>query len=204
MVMERLICCDCCLMWIEFQASGVSCSFEEASDDGFIFLCSKCIRLKDLELSIASCVCCRSVEASGVDVGSQTCDSDVDSSLGEVDSSLGEVDSSFGEVDSSLGEVDSSLGEVDSSLGEVDSSGSDERPQVGLVNIEVCAIDGVEAGISDVRSVDRPKDKVLWIGDSLVRYVDTEFCGVNRSSRIRVCLPGARIDDVSSRVEIVM
>ena len=78
MVMERLICCDCCCMWIEFQASGVSCSFEDASDDCFIFLCSKCIRFKDLELSFAACVCCRSLEASGVDVGSQTCDSDVD------------------------------------------------------------------------------------------------------------------------------
>ena len=194
MVMERLICCDCCCMWIEFQTSGVSCSFEDASDDCFIFLCSKCIRLKDLELSIAACVCCRSLEASGVDVGSQTCDSDVD------DSSLGDADSSLGDVDSSLDEVDSSLGEVDSMVS-VPSSGSDERSRVGLVNREVCTIDGVEAGISDVRSVDRPKDKVLWIGDSLVRYVDTEFCGVNRSSRIRVCLPGARIDDVSSRVE---
>ena len=47
-------------------------------------------------------------------------------------------------------------------------------------------------------------DKVLLVGDSIVRYVDREFSKGKKDRRTRVCFPGARIEDVSSRVNVVV
>lgn len=41
----------------------------------------------------------------------------------------------------------------------------------------------------------------LVVGDSLVRKVDTVFCGEDRENRVRVCFPGARIGDIEDRIE---
>ena len=42
--------------------------------------------------------------------------------------------------------------------------------------------------------------KVLLVGDSIVRYVDREFCKGNKNKRTRICLSGAHIENVSRRV----
>ena len=51
---ERFICCDLCSMWLEFEKSGITCSFGEASVDSFAFICQKCTRLRILEFRLAS------------------------------------------------------------------------------------------------------------------------------------------------------
>ena len=47
---------------------------------------------------------------------------------------------------------------------------------------------------------DKVKGKALLIGDSIVRYSDREFCKEAKGKRVRVCLPGALIEDISARV----
>ena len=46
--------------------------------------------------------------------------------------------------------------------------------------------------------------KALLCGDLLIRYVDREFCQVDKAKRIRICLPGAKIEDVSDRVNSIV
>ena len=44
----------------------------------------------------------------------------------------------------------------------------------------------------------------MLVGDSTTRYVDREFCRRDKRNRVRVCLPGARIEDVSGRVNKIV
>lgn len=44
------------------------------------------------------------------------------------------------------------------------------------------------------------KGKCVLIGDSIVRYVDREFSKVDKFKRTRVCLPGARVEDINARI----
>ncbi len=39
--------------------------------------------------------------------------------------------------------------------------------------------------------------QVLLVGDSIVREADRAFCGKDRTNRVRVCLPGAKIRDLN-------
>ena len=39
----------------------------------------------------------------------------------------------------------------------------------------------------------KTKGKSFLCGDSLIRYVDREFCHVDKAKRIRICLSGAKI-----------
>ena len=51
----------------------------------------------------------------------------------------------------------------------------------------------------------RAKSKrAVVIGDSLVRGTDRRFRGRNRDSRMVVCLPGARVEDVSERLQDIL
>ena len=50
----------------------------------------------------------------------------------------------------------------------------------------------------------KAKGKVLFMGDSITRFTDREFCKRDRRKRVRVCLPGARIEDVSARVNDIV
>lgn len=43
--------------------------------------------------------------------------------------------------------------------------------------------------------------EVLLIGDSQVRYLDRTFCENARERRVRMCLPGARVQDVSDKLD---
>ena len=51
---------------------------------------------------------------------------------------------------------------------------------------------------------EKAKGKVLFVGDSITRYTDREFCKGDKRNRVRVCLPGARIEDVSARVSTIV
>lgn len=51
---------------------------------------------------------------------------------------------------------------------------------------------------------DKKQGSVLLVGDSLVRFVDREFSRGKKDKRVRVCLPGARIEDVSGMVNEVV
>ena len=46
-----------------------------------------------------------------------------------------------------------------------------------------------------------PQGKVIVLGDSHVRHLDSAFCARDRENRTRVCLPGAGISRVSSRID---
>ena len=48
------------------------------------------------------------------------------------------------------------------------------------------------------------KRRAIVIGDSIVRGSDWRFCGRSRETRMVVCLPGARVSDVSERVEKIL
>ena len=44
-------------MWIEFVRSGILCDFLAASSDDFVFLCRKCLRVRELEELVKECRC---------------------------------------------------------------------------------------------------------------------------------------------------
>ena len=60
---------------------------------------------------------------------------------------------------------------------------------------------GISRGLWEGKKV---KGRVLFVGDSITRYTDREFCKGDKRNRVRVCLPGARIEDVSARVNSVV
>ena len=72
---------------------------------------------------------------------------------------------------------------------------TDDAPtQEGVIE----SLEGTSIG--NMWDKDKAKGKCMLLGDSIVRYVDREFSRVDKVKRMRVCLPGARIEDVSDRV----
>lgn len=62
------------------------------------------------------------------------------------------------------------------------------------------------APISDGRREESTKGtiedtEVLLIGDSQVRYLDRNFCSGDKRKRTRVCLPGAKVNDIVERFD---
>jgi len=54
------------------------------------------------------------------------------------------------------------------------------------------------------REVEDDSDvEVRLVGDSIIRGQLAEFCARSANTRKRYCIPGARIDDVSSAIEVV-
>ena len=53
----RLVRCCTCDMWIEFEKSGITSNFLAVSRVDFVFNCSKCLRLKELENLLKDCSC---------------------------------------------------------------------------------------------------------------------------------------------------
>ena len=51
---------------------------------------------------------------------------------------------------------------------------------------------------------EKTKGKVLFVGDSITRFTDREFCKGDHRKRVRICLPGARIEDISARVSKIV
>ena len=51
---------------------------------------------------------------------------------------------------------------------------------------------------------EKVRGRALLIGDSIIRYSDREFCKKDKSKRVRVCLPGAQIEDISARVNQIV
>lgn len=46
-----------------------------------------------------------------------------------------------------------------------------------------------------------PQGKVIVLGDSQIRHLDSSFCARDREHRSRVCLPGTGIGRVSARID---
>ena len=77
-------------------------------------------------------------------------------------------------------------------------------------------LDEAEGGMDDVIEVPDESERVevgrgvnelpevLVVGDSMVRYLDREFCEKERKKRMRVCYPGAGVNDVKERYENVV
>ena len=66
--------------------------------------------------------------------------------------------------------------------------------------VEVPVAESERARVDDRKSVKDSPD-VLVIGDSLTRYLDRTFCEKERKKRVRVCFPGAGVNDVAERYE---
>ena len=187
-------------MWILLSDSGLSCSYDEASKDSFVFVCSKCTRLRDLEARLCVSVVDASVQCSESSVV-PSCRASVPKSCCTcvgVQVSGVMVDAScqvYGSVsfDSSFVVLDSVDDDVESLCSEDVSVPGGDIPGSGVTGDIVSNESAVDQEV--------PTGKVIWIGDSLVRHVDREFCSPDRRNRVRVCLPGARIDDVLFRVE---
>ncbi|XP_059824367.1 hydroxyacid oxidase 2 isoform X1 [Hypanus sabinus] len=50
----------------------------------------------------------------------------------------------------------------------------------------------------------REEKRAIVLGDSIVRGADRRFCGADRESRMVCCLPGARVWDISDRVQAIL
>ena len=170
-VPERLVCCSVCDMWIEFEKSGITCNFVAVSENDFVFQCSKCRRLEELENLLKDCSCKEQWSV--------------------VEGAVGHGPTKVSPVPVTLTNRFEVLSGDDESVVEV----VEETP-------EVARDSKVER--KDMWSGDKSKGKVVLCGDSLVRYVDREFCRVDRVNRTRICLPGAKIQDISNRVNAIV
>ena len=56
----------------------------------------------------------------------------------------------------------------------------------------------------EVLQGEKKRDEVIYMGDSIVRKIDRTVCRGRTEKTTTVCLPGARVDDVSKRVGQVM
>ena len=61
-----------------------------------------------------------------------------------------------------------------------------------------------EEPVCDTLGESSDNPEVLLIGDSQVRYMDREFCLKERKKRMRVCLPGAGVKDISDRYDRIV
>ena len=77
----------------------------------------------------------------------------------------------------------------------------DTRP-VTCSNRFSCLSDGEESEVSSC-DVGFPKGKTeaLLIGDSQIRYLDRTFRNTDKRKRMRVCYPGARVNDIVDRID---
>ncbi|MPC33110.1 hypothetical protein E2C01_026452 [Portunus trituberculatus] len=81
-------------------------------------------------------------------------------------------------------------------------------PQRAETTISFTVLEGVveeikKAGGHEVRRADdfQPAGKILVVGDSQVRHLDSMFCAKDRKRRTRVCLPAAGIKRVSAQLD---
>ncbi|PIK61181.1 hypothetical protein BSL78_01908 [Apostichopus japonicus] len=175
-VPDRLVCCDACNMWIEFEISGLECDFKSASSEAIVFVCDKCVKLKELEELLKSCSCV------WTEVGNSRA----------VSSAVAERDCC--EVVPTCNGFD--VLAVDDG-NEVSQEGNSEWLVVDEVRGDCDVIgDGSVVVNSGKWGQEKSKGRMVLCGDSLVRYVDREFCRADKAKRVRVCLPGAKIQDV--------
>ncbi|PIK40491.1 hypothetical protein BSL78_22652 [Apostichopus japonicus] len=189
-VPDRLVCCDACNMWIEFEISGLECDFKSASSEAIVFVCDKCVKLKELEELLKSCSCV------WTEVGNSRA---VSSAVAERDCC--EVVPTCNGFDVLPVEE---LRDVDDG-NEVSQEGNSEWLVVDEVRGDCDVIgDGSVVVNSGKWGQEKSKGRMVLCGDSLVRYVDREFCRADKAKRVRVCLPGAKIQDVSNRVNKIV
>ena len=179
----KWVFCGGCEMWVDYHRSGLSfkgVKFEEASGDSFDYKCRKCVRISELEAELGKCKGGWR-EAKGV-VSEEV-----------VEPAL-ETENAFSVL-----------------TVEDETSHGDQAGEVFPVE---CVEEGVQHGKTR-QTVGSSSSEGLWgkkkargkcvlIGDSIVRYVDREFSRVDKTKRTRVCLPGARVEDISHRVNRIV
>ncbi|XP_055498906.1 uncharacterized protein LOC129701618 [Leucoraja erinacea] len=80
-----------------------------------------------------------------------------------------------------------------------------------FIRLEAVGTEDVSGGLAcDANRAVEPKPKrpkagkAIVVGDSIVRGTDRGFCGNRQDARIVCCLPGARIQDVTDRVQKIL
>jgi len=81
----------------------------------------------------------------------------------------------------------------------LDTVGGDGSPEEGGSS----QVHGTVAG-SAAQNGRKKRGRAIVIGDSIVRGIDRRFCGRKRESRMVCCLPGARVKDVSERLQGIL
>ena len=217
---QHLVICSSCKMWIEYKKSGIQCDFTTAVSDDFEYTCSKCLRFLDLEENFKDCRCNEWAVVPRPIVDDRPTVVLRRTQVIPVTSRPISLANRFNGLPSDhlvdIAEGGSGREEEVVRQGVIDQGevvGEDEeRRKLHVVDQDV---EGSRGGVVVNRgdsvgsdfgrwSGEKSKGKVVLCGDSLVRYVDREFCAVDRSNRIRVCLPGARIQDVSSRISSIV
>lgn len=61
-----------------------------------------------------------------------------------------------------------------------------------------------DSGILPSAAIKRARRNAVVIGDSIVRGTDKRFCEPDKDTRMVCCLPGARVRDVSDRVQSIL
>ena len=170
--MEEWVGCSHCGMWVDFKSSGiVDRDFEGAGKQDYDYVCNKCNRLLELEARLEVCQCAWTAVK------------------GDSKSSKGPsvlvtevvTENSFSVLPVEVLETEDKGREV---------TGPKKGEGVGCT-------DSTSGNLWDK---EKTKGKCMLLGDSIVRYVDREFSRVDKAKRTRVCLPGARVEDVSDRV----
>ena len=217
----RLCFCEECQMWIDFEISGLTVSFKDVSKKDFVFVCERCSRLVVLEARLAE-MQVRMLDAVKVhgDVvqASEKCGVEVQEREDTVQG--GELEWQIVDEWRMVDPRGAGTGEVSEFFeAEVATSNSFELLQEVDVGVEPTVdredLDEVQAregcryrdkgrGRRFDWGKEKVKDSVLLVGDSIVRYVDREFSKGNKDKRTSVCFPGARIEDVSKRVNFVV
>ncbi|PIK46229.1 hypothetical protein BSL78_16919 [Apostichopus japonicus] len=175
-VPDHLVCCDACNMWIEFEISGLECDFKSASSEAIVFVCDKCVKLKELEELLNSCSCVWTEVRNSRAVSSAVADRD-----------CCEVVPTCNGFDVLPVEE---LSDVDDG-NEVSQEGDSEWLVVDEVRGDCDVIEGGSVVVNSGQwGQEKSKGRMVLCGDSLVRYVDREFCRADKAKRVRVCLPG--------------
>ncbi|PIK52721.1 hypothetical protein BSL78_10410 [Apostichopus japonicus] len=189
-VPDRLVCCDAYNMWIEVEVSGLECDFNSASSEAIVFVCDKCVKFKELEELLNSCSCV------WTEVGNSRA-----LSSAVVERDYCEVVPTCNGFDVLPVEELRDVGDGN----EVSQEGNSEWLVVDEVHGDCDVID--DGGVvvnSGQWEREKSKGRMVLCRDSLVRYVDREFCRADKAKRVKVCLPGAKIQDVSKRVNKIV
>ena len=205
---EKLVqCSDMCKMWIEFVNSGILCSFVQAASEDFVFKCDKCVRVKELEDLVSKCSCRpQEVQWTVVDAIGNAGDVVVPvlSPVRVACVPAVPLVNSFNGLP-----VEDCLEEAVVLEEEVVRHTDDHMLKFLYEDLRDVSIvsEDVNSSVDSGRSLEpesKSEDKIVLCGDSLVRHVDKEFCKVDRSNRIRICRPGAKIQDVSRDVREIV
>lgn len=148
----KWISCDECEMWVEFEKSGIKCTFKMASKDDFEFHCRNCCRVRELEIMLAE-----------IQTGMLNGENNEDWLVLDEWSTVGEGEGGSSPDTSDIVQVGV---EIVNSFRGLEVEGGAEVQELE---------DNSKRDEKQLWGREKSSGKVLLVGDSIVRYVDREF-----------------------------